>query len=87
MSVTSKTDYGKITSSNSSIRTLLLEELHKASLRLEITPFPFCELDCPWLPMCKKIKASECVSAFLIEATSSYHSDCGDESEKHISWY
>jgi hypothetical protein len=87
MGVTSKTEYGKITTSGKSIRTLLREELHKASIRLEMTPFPFCELDCPWLPVCRKIRTSECISAFLIEATSSYQGDYGDESDFQISWH
>ncbi|MHA1975166.1 MAG: hypothetical protein ACTSW1_19425 [Candidatus Hodarchaeales archaeon] len=52
----------------SPLRELLLEELHKAKLRLNETPQPYCELDCPWLSFCLKIGAKDCILSELISS-------------------
>ncbi|MFX0184313.1 MAG: hypothetical protein ACFE95_14615 [Candidatus Hodarchaeota archaeon] len=36
-------------------RFLLLRELQKAKERLNSTPYPYCELDCPWLILCREL--------------------------------
>jgi len=52
----------------SPLRELLLEELHKAELRLKETPQPYCELDCPWLNFCRKMIIKDCILSQLINS-------------------
>lgn len=50
-----------------SIRSLLLEELQKAKQRLNKTPHPYCEPDCPWKLLCRKISPPGCIFSDLID--------------------
>jgi hypothetical protein len=75
------------TTSGYSTRNLLLKELHLASKRLLRTPFPFCESDCPWISICRKIKATECISAFLLEINASKKGCTAINPDVHISWH
>ena len=86
MGSNSKIEYREIATSERSTRALLLEQLQKASRKLLMTPFPFCEFDCPWLALCRKIEASECISTFLLETNTSNKAECEDNSIHHISW-
>jgi hypothetical protein len=54
------------------LRISLLSEVQKAKERLNSTPHPYCELDCPWLRACqlmaRKISPLGC---FLSDLTDS----------------
>jgi len=77
--------HGKLTP-NYSTRQLLLKELQLASKRLLTTLFPFCELDCPWISICRKIKATQCISAFLLEIDNTDKLNYGLYPDVHIHW-
>jgi len=49
-----------------SIRSLLREELQKAKKRINRTPHPYCEIDCPWLSLCRKRSPPGCILSDLI---------------------
>ena len=49
-----------------STRSLLEEELQKAKGRLKTIPHPYCEIDCPWLSLCRKTSPPGCIFSDLI---------------------
>ena len=59
--------FSKVTSRGVSTRDLLLEELQKAKENLFTTPHPYCELDCPWLAICKRSTPPGCILSDLID--------------------
>ena len=62
----SKVEYKGIHHTNVSSRVIVLEELHRLKEKLSSTPFPFCELDCPWLCLCRIIIPPGCILNDLI---------------------
>jgi hypothetical protein len=64
--------FSKIRLSGVTTQFLLLRKLQKAKERMNSTPHPYCELDCPWLILCRmlyrKIPQLGCI---LIDLTDS----------------
>ena len=65
MNYDSKLKLEGVKKSRSSTHSLLSEELKKLRRKLNVIPFPFCELECTWIPICIKIQASECLLSSL----------------------
>ena len=82
----SKVEYKGIHHNNGSSRVLVLEELHRLKEKLSSTPFPFCELDCPWLSICFKISTSECILSLLLDVKTENYKEIGEESTNRIQW-
>ncbi|UCG90759.1 MAG: hypothetical protein JSU57_03230 [Candidatus Heimdallarchaeota archaeon] len=62
--------YSKNTSTESSTRSILLEELQKVKEKLIATPHPYCEIDCPWLSLCRSITSPGCILNDSIDPSS-----------------
>jgi hypothetical protein len=58
--------FSRAKSKGISTRSLLVEELQKAKERLITTPHPYCESDCPWISLCRKISPPGCILSDLI---------------------
>ena len=82
----SKVEYRGINHENASCRAIVLEELHLLKEKLNTTPFPFCELDCPWLTICLDISSSECILSFLLKVNSENPRDIGGKRVIRIQW-
>ncbi len=65
-------DSGGINELHSTTRKLLTDELRQLRKRMKIIPFPFCELECPWLPICRIKQPLECVISVIREANQEY---------------
>lgn len=59
--------YSKTTSKGVSTRSLLLEELQKVKIKLITNPHPYCEPECPWLSLCRRISPPGCIFNDLID--------------------
>ena len=82
----SKVEYKGIHHSNGSSRVLVLEELHRLKEKLSSTPFPFCELDCPWLSICSEISTSECILSLLFDVKTENYKEIGEKNTNRIQW-
>ena len=60
-----KLEFDRVKRSPSSTHRILTEELKRLRRKLEIIPFPFCELDCAWISFCIKIQPVECIISSL----------------------
>ena len=69
-----------------SSRAMVLRELHQLKEKMQMPPFPFCELDCPWLRFCCKNPVSECILSLLISINSENAGLFGNVLANHISW-
>jgi len=64
--------FSKTTLSGVTTRFLLLRELQKAKERLNSTPHPYCEPDCPWLTLSRELyRKIPQFSCILIDLTDS----------------
>ena len=82
----SKVEYRGINNSHGSIRAIVLEELHRLKEKLNTTPFPFCELNCPWLTICLDNSTSECILSLLLNVNSENPKELGEEGRIRIQW-
>jgi len=82
----SKVEYKGIRLSNRSSRALFLRELNHLKEKLCLTPFPFCELDCPWLTICLEISTSECILSLLWDVNNEYYEEIEEERINRIHW-
>ncbi|MCK4849386.1 MAG: hypothetical protein KAT16_10185 [Candidatus Heimdallarchaeota archaeon] len=82
----SKVEYRGINNSHGSSRAIVLEELHRLKEKLNSTPFPFCELTCPWLTICLDISTSECILSLLLNVNSENPKELGEEGFIRIQW-
>jgi hypothetical protein len=82
----SKVEYRGIDHNNGYCRAIVLEELHRLKEKLNATPFPFCELDCPWLTFCLEKFASDCVLSLLMSLNSENPREIDDEGFIRIKW-
>lgn len=82
----SKAKYRGLFQRNASSRLLVLEELQRLKEKMCQTPFPFCEVDCPWLTICLDITASECILSLLLSLSSEKTGDIDDEKLIRIQW-
>ena len=71
---------------NESSKLRVLEELHQLKEKLFATPFPYCELDCPWLNVCIDIDTSECILSLLLNLNTENYRDLGDSVAFRIQW-
>ncbi len=62
--------YSKKISNDPSTRSILLEELRKVKEKLNTTPHPYCEIDCPWLSLCRSFSSLRCILNDLIDPSS-----------------
>ena len=49
------------------LKQLFLEEMTKVKMRLKNPPYPFCELDCPWINFCRQNLHLGCILSVMIE--------------------
>lgn len=82
----SKVKYRGLHHSNVSSRLKLLEELHRLKEKLSSTPFPFCELDCPFLTSCLDTCTSECILSLLMSLNTESPRDLGDDWMIRVQW-
>ena len=82
-----KLDFGRVGKSHSLTHRLLMEELNRITKKLEIMPFPFCELDCAWITVCTKIQPVECIINFLREANKDLTDLCAFDEQVQCSWH
>ena len=82
----SKVEYRGIHQNNGSSRAIVLEELHRLKEKLVATPFPFCELDCPWLAICLDISTSECILSILLKVNTENHRETGEHGTIQVNW-
>ncbi len=82
----SKVEYRGINHSNVSCRAIVLDELHRLREKLNSTPFPFCELDCPWLTICLVISTSECILSLLLGVNTENSRVMGEKRIIRIQW-
>jgi len=82
----SKVEYKGIHHSNGSSRAIFLRELHHLKEKLASTPFPFCELDCPWLTICLEISTSECILSLLWDMNNEYSEEIAEGNINQIQW-
>jgi hypothetical protein len=61
--------YSRTASSGASTRDQLLRKLHLAKKRLNSTPQPYCEIDCPWLCLCRISIPPGCILNDLIDTS------------------
>ncbi|MHA2215635.1 MAG: hypothetical protein ACXADW_12190 [Candidatus Hodarchaeales archaeon] len=80
------TDYKGSHLNNVSSRLKVLEELHRLKEKLSSTPFPFCELDCPFLTVCLDSCTSECILSQLISLNTESPRDLEDERMTRVQW-
>ena len=86
LNIWDSTDYKGSHHSNESSRLIVLEELHRLKEKLSSTPFPFCELDCPFLTICLDICTSECILSLLMSLNSETPRDLGDDRIIRVQW-
>ena len=72
--------------SNESSRLIVLEELHRLKENLTSTPFPYCELDCPWLTVCLEIHTSECIISLLLSLNAENYRESEDNRILRVQW-
>jgi hypothetical protein len=82
----SKVKYRGLHHSNESTRLKVLEELHRLKEKRLSTPFPFCELNCPFLTICSDNCTSECILSHLISLNTESPIDLEDERLIRIQW-
>ena len=69
-----------------SCRDIVLRELHNLKEKLNSTPFPFCELNCSWLAICRENNGSECILSILIGASKELQGENEEEITSPVQW-
>ena len=82
-----KLDLERVGKSHSSTHSFLMEELKRIRKKLEIIPFPFCELDCSWITVCTKIQTVECIINYLREANKDLTDFSASNEQVQYNWH